>query len=210
MTTLAIMKARVADELARSDLTSQIAYAITDAIERYQPDRFWFNESRDLTFSTVASQEYYTSADNALIPDIYAIDYVAITVSSTVHSLSRYSPEQMEGLSDNATQTGEPYAYTYYQKKIRLYPVPTQVYTIRVAGHVKVAVPASDSEASNVWMTDAERLIRARAKLNLALDVLHDGDLATAMTAMIDEAYSQLKGRTNRQVGTGVIRSVQF
>lgn len=210
MTTLTIMKARIADELARDDLTSQIAYAITDAIERYQPERFWFNESRDVTFSTVASQEYYTSLDNALIPNIYAIDYGAITVGSNVHMLRREVPEIIEGWSDNGTQTGEPYAYTYFQKKIRLYPVPTAVYSIRFAGHVKVAVPASDSEADNVWMTDAERLIRLRAKYNLAVDVLRDSDLALAMSATVMEAFDQLKGRTNRQVGTGTIASVAF
>lgn len=210
MTTQTTMKARIADELARSDLTSQIAYAITDSIERYQSDRFWFNESRDLTFSTVASQEYYTSADNALIPDLYAIDGVFITVSDTVRQLSQYSIQAIEELSDNGAQTGEPFAFVYFQKKIRLYPVPTQVYTVRVMGHVKVAAPASDSEASNVWMTDAERLIRARAKYELALNVIRDPDLATSMAAAVTEAFDQLKGRTNRQTGTGTICPTQF
>lgn len=210
MSTLTIMKARIQDELARSDLTSQIALAITDAIERYQPERMWFNESRDVTFSTVASQEYYTSADNATIPDIYAIDYVMMTVGGTINELSRYTPPQIESLSDNGTQTGEPYAYAYFQKKIRLHPVPTQVYTVRVAGHVKIAAPASDSEANNVWMTDAERLIRARAKYNIALDVLRDQGIAAAMAASVTEAFDQMKGRTNRQVGTGIIAPTCF
>lgn len=210
MSTLTIMKARISDELARSDLTTQIAYAITDAIERYQGDRFWFNESRDVTFNTVASQEYYTSSDNANIPNIYAIDYAAITVGTNVHMLRREVPEMIENWSDNGTQTGEPYAYTYFQKKIRLYPVPTAVYAVRLAGHVKVAAPASDGEADNVWMTDAERLIRSRAKYNLAMDVTQDPDLAQRMVAAVNDAYDQLKGRTNRQVGTGVIASVAF
>lgn len=210
MTTQTIMKARIADEFSRSDLTSQIAYAITDAIERYQSERFWFNESRDVTFSTVASQEYYTSSDNAMIPDLYFIDYAVMTVGGAISILSRYTPELMERLSDNGTQTGEPTSYTYYQKKIRLYPVPTQVYTVRLAGHVKVAAPASDSEADNVWMTDAERLIRARAKYNLALDVLRDGDIATAQAAAVNEAFEQLKGRTNLQTGTGIVAPTQF
>lgn len=204
------MKARIADELARADLTSQIAYAITDAIECYQSERFWFNESRDVTFSTVASQEYYTSSDNALIPDIYAIDYAVMTVGSVVNALTRYTPEHIEYLSDDGTQTGEPCAYAYFQKKIRLYPVPTDVYTVRIAGHVKVAAPATDGEADNPWMTDAERLIRARAKYNLAVDILYEPNLASAMSAAITDAFDQLKGRTNRQVGTGIIAPTCF
>lgn len=210
MTTLTIMKARIADELARSDLTSQIAYSITDAIERYQPERFWFNESRDVTFNTAAAQEFYTSSDNALIPDIYAIDYVSMVVGGTVNFLERYTPDVIEDLSNNATSNGEPYAYSYFQKKIRLYPIPTGANAVRVVGHVKVAAPATDGEASNAWMTDAERLIRARAKLNLAMDVLHDGDLAAAMHPMVDDAFDQLKGRTNRLLGTGTIRPSAF
>lgn len=210
MTTQTVMKARIADELARSDLTSQIAYAISDSIERYQSDRFWFNESRDLTFSTVANQEYYTSSDNSLIPDLYEIDGLFITVNSTVRQLPAYKPQDMEELSDNGAQTGEPYAYCYFQKKIRLFPVPTQTYTVRVMGHVKVAAPASDGEASNSWMTDAERLIRARAKYELALNVLRDDALATTMAAAVNEAYDQLKGRTNKQTGTGTICPTQF
>lgn len=210
MTTQTIMKARIADELARSDLTSQIAYAITDAIERYQSDRFWFNESRDVTFSTVASQEYYTSSDSASIPDIYAIDYVAMTVGSNVQILRREPPIVLERLSDNGTQTGEPHSFAYFQKKIRLYPVPSAVYAVRVSGHVKVAAPASDGEASNVWMIDAERLIRARVKLELATHVLKDVELAAAMGQAVTEAYDQLKGRTNRQLGSGSIQSVAF
>lgn len=210
MTTLSVMKARIADELARDDLTSQIAYAITDAIDRYQSERFWFNESRDLSFSTVASQEYYTSSDNALIPNLYAIDGVFMTVGSTVTELKPYDVQEIERLSDNGTQTGEPFGYCYYQKKIRLYPVPTQVYTVRVPGLVKFAAPTSDSEADNVWMTDAERLIRSRAKYNLALDVTRDTELATTMAAAVSEAFDQLKGRTNRQTGTGTIKTVQF
>lgn len=210
MTTLSIMKARIADELARGDLTSQIAYAITDAIERYQSERMWFNESRDVTFSTVASQEYYTSSDHELIPNIYTIDYVVMTVGGSVHSLTRSIPEQIEALSDNGAQTGEPSSYAYFQKKIRLYPVPDQVYTVRVAGHVKVAAPASDDEADNVWMTDAERLIRARAKYNIALDVMRDQGIAQSQAAAVNEAFEQLKGRTNRQVGTGIISATCF
>ena len=36
MATLAVMKARIADELARTDLTSQIALAIQSAIDFYE------------------------------------------------------------------------------------------------------------------------------------------------------------------------------
>ena len=52
---LAAMKARIADEFARDDLTEQIALAIVDAIKFYKDQRFEFNESRDITFATAPS-----------------------------------------------------------------------------------------------------------------------------------------------------------
>jgi hypothetical protein len=212
MSTLAIMKARIADELARTDLTSQIAYAITDAIAAYQGERWHFAESRTtVSFSTVDAQEFYTSSDDADIANIRKIDYVVLYVGDDTRKLEYTCPEDMEHLSANGTQEGTPWAYGWYDNKIRLYPVPDQAYTIRIAAHVKVAAPASDSEASNPWMTDAERLIRSRAKLELALHVLRDSDLAATMAEAVQEAWSDLKSTTNMLfAGDGRIRAMEF
>lgn len=212
MTTLAIMKARIADELARDDLTSQIAYAITDSITAYEDERFFFNESRANTFATVALQEFYTSSDAAFIASIIKFDYVRLFVGDQPYALTAYMPEMMEDLSTNGTSTGIPWAYCWYNNAIRLYPVPEDVRTVRVGAVVKVAAPASDAEASNAWMTHGERLIRSRAKLELALHVLKDSDLAQTMAEGVNEAFDQLKGRTARltMVGQARIRAMEF
>ena len=57
MTILSVMQARIADDLARPDITNQIADAINDAIAHYQSTRFYFTETRTASFSTVAGQE---------------------------------------------------------------------------------------------------------------------------------------------------------
>jgi hypothetical protein len=210
MATLADMKARVADELARGDLTSQIASAIADAIAFYQDKRFFFNESRDITFSTVVGQQWYGAADNPNIPGLYFIDYLTMTVGNVVSDVPRMQPEDLEILTMTGTQQGEPYAYTYYNEQIRLYPVPSQVWPMRLGAHIAVAAPAGDGEAGNPWMTVAEKLIRSRTKYELAINWLKDTDLAQTMTAAVTEAFDELKGRTNRQTGRGVIRAMQF
>lgn len=198
MSTLAIMKARIADELARSDLTSQIAYAISDAIAAYEDERFFFNESRGTTFSTVAAQEFYGESDAAAIGAIQKFDYVFAYQGTQAYKLNYCGPEELEHLSDTASTTGFPWDYTYYNQQIRLYPIPDAVYTVRVGASIKVAAPASDAETGNAWMTHAERLIRARAKFELASHVLYDDDLANAMGVVIEEAAGQLRGRTMR------------
>lgn len=206
------MKTRIADELARDDLTSQIAYAITDAIAAYEDERFHFNESRATTFPTVASQEFYGSTDAASIANIQKIDYVKVYVGNQPYDLRYERPDAMESLSVNGTQQGTPWAYTWYGNQIRVYPIPDQVYTIRIGASVKVAAPASDSEASNPWMTHAERLIRARAKLELALHVLKDEGLAATMVQAVEEALNQLHGRTAMltQAAKGRVAAMEF
>jgi hypothetical protein len=212
VTTQTIMKARIADELARTDLTSQIAYAITDAIAAYTGERWHFNESRTtVSFSTVDGQEFYTSSDDADIANIRKIDYAVLYVGDDVRKLEYRCPEDMEYLSANGTQEGTPWSYGWYDNKLRLYPVPDAVYTIRIAAHVKVAAPASDGEASNPWMTDAERLIRSRAKLELAIHVLRDDALAATMAEAVKEAWSDLKSTTNMLfAGDGCITAMEF
>ncbi len=208
MTTLAVMKTRIADELARDDLTSQIAYAITDAIAAYTDERFHFNESRAITFNTVADQEFYDSSDAEAIATINKIDYVMVYIGDQPYQLDALTPAQIEASSTNGTSTGQSSWYCWYGNQIRLYPVPSGAWTVRIGAAVNAAAPATDDEADNPWMTYAERLIRSRAKMELALHVLKDTDLAATMGQAIEEAFQQLKERTNRltQVGEGRIR----
>jgi len=207
MTTLAIMKARIADDLARSDLENQIASAINTAIEAYQTERFFFNETRTVTFPTVASQDFYGADDNSNIPDLLNIDWMTILISAgNQWDLEYRRPEVIDYDAGNTSSIGQPYDYTYYEQQIRLYPTPNQVWTVRVNGQIVKAAPASDDEASNPWMTYCERMIRSRAKLELASHVLRDKDMANTMRGAEIEAFDQLKRRTNRQVSNGKIR----
>lgn len=212
MSTLTIMKARIADELARSDLTSQIAYAISDAIKAYQDERFHFNESRAITFPTVASQEFYTSSDAASLGTINKIDYVGVYVGNIMTRLKAETPADIELMSQNGTTTGTPISYCWYGNALRLYPVPSTVLTVRIGAAVNAAEPATDGEASNPWMTHAERLIRSRAKLEIALHVLKDPELAETMNAAVKEAFDQLKGRSNQltQIERGRVVAMEF
>jgi hypothetical protein len=208
--TLADMKGRIADELARSDLTSQIALAIQDAIAFFQPERFAFNESRDLTFNTVAGREFYTAGDNPNIPLLMGLDYIILYLGSIPWPLHRVQPIDVEIYNQNGLMKGQPIMWCYYNKQIRFGPVPDQAYAIRIAGQVTWAAPASDTEPNNPWMIDAEKLIRTRAKWEIAMNVTYDDALAQKMQIQFTEAYENLKGMTNRLVGVNRFRPSQF
>lgn len=214
MTTLAIMLDRVDRELRRNGtINTQIREAISTAIDAYGDERWYFNEKRSVTFSTVANQEFYDADDTADLANLIKIDYVTMRIGNTIFDLLPDTPAQIEGTSDNATAVGQPGWYLWYERQIRLYPVPsTAGWVVRVAGLYRYAAPATDAEAGNFWMTTAERLIRCRAKYELATHVLMDTALAQVMTANTNEAFDQLKRKTNKltQFGNGKVHAMQF
>lgn len=206
MSTLATMKTRIADELARSDLTSQIAYAISDAIKAYQDEEFDTSDRR-FSFSTVASQEFYSSADSAYIPLIEKIDWVKIYISDAPSDVHAMTSSAIESASSNGIMLGDPTGYCFMPeagtRAIRLYPVPVSIRTVRVLAKVRPAEPADDAEASNFWMTEAERLIRGRAKYELYKHVIRNNEAADELVAGIKDAFDQLKNRYLRRSRTG-------
>lgn len=220
MTTLATMKARIADDLARPDLTTQIATAIESAIEHFRTTRFYFNETRATTFATVASQDIYTSSDEANIPLFFAIDEVFLTVSNQNRRLKQEDPQYLEWLADAAGTSGEPYRWAWFNESIRLYPIPDSTsYTIRPVGAIEKASPASDGETDNVWMTDGYALILTRAKWELYLNVIKNYDDAIAMGGQpfeegeggaVGTALTRLRKATSRRTSTGRIVATHF
>jgi len=198
MTTLAIMKDRIARELRRTNITTFIAEAIATAIQAYQAERWHFDESRDHTFNTVANQEFYTSADASFLADLIKIDFAKLVIGVQVFTLYPDRPDTIESASSQEVMVGQPGWYVWYGMKFRLFPVPDNVYVVRIAGLYRYAAPASDAETGNFWMTDAEAVIRSRAKYELALHVLRDDGLAQTMSASTQEALSQLKRFTNK------------
>ena len=209
--TLGAMRARIANELSRSDLTNEIALAIGDAIALYQTKRFYFNETgpNGSTFNTVANQETYTATDDPDIPFMYDIDDVFVTVGVNNYRLKRLDPSIFR-INQMPYFKGQPYQYMFLNQTISLAPIPNTAYPMQIVGHYKYAAPGSDSEANNHWMTDAERLIRQCAKRMIYQDVILDADAATACLAGETEAYDALKATSAGMVRNGYIQPMEF
>lgn len=224
--TLGGMKARIAREIARSGMSQQIEDAINDAILIYQKERFKFNEAKPftpVTFNTVAAQPYYLLSAIAGIGQngLFHVDYINLTIGSTVTELDREIPENIRLLNMAGTQSGQPEEYAIEGETILISPIPSQAYALTIGGHFAVAAPASDDEASNPWMVSAERLIRSRAKYEIATHVTRN----TAMAAQLSpdppnknggvmgatyREFQALKGENFRLNRRGVIRPTQF
>ena len=199
MTTLATMKARIANELLRSDLTSEIACAINDAIVHYQAEPYAFTQSRTQTVNTVLGQYVYSATDAAWIGKIRKFDALLYLANGWSAPLKEIDPVEVERLNSNGTLAGEPLAYAYYDKSLLIYPVPSGVYTLRFMGRVAADAPAADGELNNPWMIEGERIIRQKAKWLLAKDIIHDDGLAQRIETPLLDAEAALSRAFNQR-----------
>lgn len=209
MTTLLDLQNRIAADLTRPDLTSQIANAVSDAIKLYERSRFWFNVTRLKTFSTVINQPIYTAADMAEIPLIVRVDHLFLYMPGTIYELDRYEPASFEYLTGGNTGPGKPSAFTYVDQTLQLWPTPAAVYTLRPHMHYKLAPLVSPTD-TNSWCTDAEELIRTHAKLILYTDVLEDPEGMQRMQAKIQTLKDRLDYETSARTATGQIQGTDF
>lgn len=216
MVTLADLKSRIADDLARSDLTNQIAAAIADAIAHFQTTRFYFNETRATTFQTVSGQTLYSAADQANIPLFFEFDDVFITVTSATYPMRREDADLLEELVSTNGANGDPYAWAWVAQSIRVYPIPNATRTIRIVGAIKQAAPTDDTDSTNVWITEAFELIRSYAKGLLYAHVIKDAASTALMLGedreggLVGMARVKLEKETAAKRATGRITPTGF
>ncbi len=197
--TLGDLKARIADELARADLTSQIALAIADAILEASTHRFWFLEVRGLTMPLLAGTDTYTSDD---IDTLTEIDRLALIVGSQRRTLRPMSDDEIDRWNDGTVPRGEPYSYSRYGNQLRLYPTPNAAYTVSIDGVTNGAILENDLDG-NVWTNEGERYVRTLAKRNLLAEVIRDFDEAQKLDALAVRFRDELLSQTHDRTATG-------
>lgn len=206
--TLLDLKTRIAADLTRDDLTSQIANVVSDSMKFYARERFWFNQTRTQTFNTVIGQTAYTVNDLAIIPNIIRIDALYLPQNQSIYPLDRFEPDDFEVISGGMTGGGKPTGYTYSDQSILLWPNPTAVYTMRL--HCFYKLPDAADGDTNAWTDDAEELVRSHAKMLLYMDVLEDDANAQRMATKIPVLLDGLRSETSARMATGVIRATEF
>lgn len=177
------IQARVADELNRSDLTAQIQKAIISAIQHYNADRRWFSEQR-ATAVTTASQSYVTCPTDMVIEDD-----ISITVGGRDYGLRKITYDTYITESQ-IVSTGQPRDYAYYQDVFFLWPTPNSAYTLTIS-YFKVLAELSAGSDTDGWTNFAEEMIRARAKADVQMNVIHeDAALIEAHSLVRTGCYS--------------------
>ena len=82
-------------------------------------------------------------------------------------------------------------------------------YTLVMDGVRHISTASSSTDAS-AWFNEGADLIRARAKKDLYLHVIHDEAKASTMDTAERLAYGSLKGKMNRLKTSGFIRASEF
>ena len=179
---------------AGTGVFAPIKNAIQQAIAKWEREPFYFNEIYNSTsplFTTVLSQELYTTVDAPAIATAPYITDLCILISGSRYWLTKRTWPYLEDLAVSTTNTGQPVDWAYFAETIRLYPIPNGAYPVRSARTQRLAALSADADA-NVWTQDAYDLIRCEAKRILGQDILHDPDLVAAMNAEIHGTHGYL------------------
>lgn len=199
MSTFGEMNRRIADELNRTDVSSQINLAIKTAIKHYNSEAVSFREHRAYV-PTVADKEYYPVPD-----DFVELDDLRIQISNNTYVLNRRSQRYLNDIYTTGTvDSGPPESFALYQEQIRVYPVPDQSYTLFL-DYKRELDELSATSDTNAYMTKYEGLIRARSKWDVCKNVLKDKEQAADHKAEeLDEKESMEKQEARYNISSGI------
>ncbi len=206
------IQSRIADELDRSDLTSQIALEIKSAIAHYDVERTWFAEVR--TSLTATSSVTFVAAPSDMVVE----DLIQITVGGSLYELEKIPYEDWASFQTGTSQFGQPTAYAYYDDQFLLYPIPGQSYTLTIS-YIEVLDTLSAGSDTNGWLQFFEEMIRSRARAAIRINYLHEPDAkqeAAAFALRGDDCLSAQEYSARQKFyrwrakrgGTGRVRAV--
>lgn len=212
MATLSELRATIVDDLIASTIQVTDAHvdaAIKGAIRALESERYWFNDSRDLTFSCVVDQTEYTEGNVALVikPEFLTLELD----NGQERHLTYCRPNTLSWLLEGDPSSGEPTSWTWFGIGFRLSPPPDDTYTIRVTGFAKYAALSVDTD-TNDWITEGKGydLVRARAKWILSTDITKDDAEATRAAAAEEVARTTALNKTGLRYGRGMVTPRQF
>lgn len=211
MATRTDLESRIADDLIRNDLTSQITAAVDTAIRAYRSERLTFNEAYRVTATLTVSA--YLTPLTALSVRFRKIDRLRIVrTSNDLWDLYKRDYDWIMSRQD-VNATTQPIEYCVYNDTIHYDSNADQTYTLYIDGVKDLGEGATLSYSVNstaAWFNDGRELIRHRARRELYSHVLKDFELAAAAKGAEDEAKRILKSDHGEQNGTGAIRPTEF
>lgn len=211
MTDRSEIEAQIADDLARSDLSSQITAAVNTAIRSYRFERLGFNEAYKVSATLSTSAD--TMALSSISVRFRKVDRIRI-VRAAGDYLDLYHRDYDWIMSRQDVRViCQPVEYAIYNSAIHFDSMADQNYELLFDGIKELGSAASASYSNgdtSAWFNDARELIRHRAKRELYANVLKDMELAAVAGAAEKEALNVIKAELGQQITTGFIRPTEF
>lgn len=218
--TISQLSTVISDEIddTQMEYVLQIRRAIDEAIKYCERENFYFNETRELTFTTVEDQQWYGAytesyrdPDTGRYEDLsFFNNIIRITSAFTTYGpypngikrrLSWSRPDELEYFTDNAAARGIPDTFAYFDMKIRLYPIPRGgPFTVRLLVEPVRLPEIKDEDAVNPWIVHGCAMIKARAKYNLYKNILKDMDLASVSLNTFEDELQALRVETSKRI----------
>ncbi len=202
------MQQRIADDIDRSDLSTQVKKSINRAIIYFQTEPFWFKEE-STSFSAVSGQEEYTMGTGGVPTDIEMIDIMERQYSGDKTTMTEITPFELEA-KQSGDATGIPDEYAQYENKFKLYPIPNQSGITILLKYTKNYAELSADADTNDWLVYAEDLIEARARWWLNLRVIKDINAASDDERQMVSALDALRTLNQHKTGQGRVVPTSF
>lgn len=199
------MQTRIRRELNRDGLTADIVDHIVTAIKYYKGTRFFFNEKE-------ATASIGTGTTAIVLPTgAIEIDEVILMDSNGYRYELKERDWETLNLRDT-TVNSFPDEWALYRDVIHLRPPCDRALTVQASYHAELTdVSASASGAvTNAWMTDAEALIRSRAKETLYRHRLRNKAQADEMKDDVRDELRALEQQTAKKLSTGRFKKTRF
>lgn len=197
------LRDEIADDIGRTDVNNKIETAINRAISLYQGRKFWFMEDT-VNFSLSASQEYYSLGSGGLPANVAYDKYMRISNGNAYYPLTKRDDEWIDNVSQNQASIGMPSDYSFIRNSFRFYPFPDQGRTVQLR-YEKNQSTLSSSADTNDWLDDSMglNLIKAAARLSLAINVTYDTDDRDTQSIFVKEELIRLINLTRKKKSTG-------
>ena len=148
------LQARIADELSRNDLTTEIQNEIASAILWYQDERLPWTEASTAAFNTIEGQRYYTLPANFV-----AVTDVLSQISNYTYKLGPRTEQYIDRIDwGDVFWTSYPIVYSLWSGQIRLFPPPQGNLPVQVKGTIELLplmTATADWAASTVYALGA-------------------------------------------------------
>lgn len=203
MSTYGEMQSRIADELNRTGLTTQIQRAILSALQFYRGTSFRWNQARATTTLT-ADIEYY-----GLPTDFVDMGNAVLVDGNSREVMLERSHHWIDNEKVSTNYTGRPYVIAVQADQFRVFPTPSLSTYEVILTYVRELELPTESLSTSDWFTLGEELIRLHAKVDLLQNVIRGQESFAEATQLIQRESAllfQLKYEYKRSVASGRIQ----